>query len=112
MKSSCYTLRMYIPLLGIALVTNAFAADAPAKLEFNRDVRPILSENCFLCHGPDKNNRKAKLRLDVRELATIYSRGLSPLEMGRTGTLAATDHALEIAALIFSGPSPWMADRF
>ncbi len=38
-------------------------------IQFNRDVRPILSENCFLCHGPDKNNRKAKLRLDVREVA-------------------------------------------
>ncbi len=39
------------------------------KLEFNRDIRPILSDNCFKCHGPDKNNRKAKLRLDVREVA-------------------------------------------
>ena len=36
---------------------------------FNRDVRPILSENCYACHGPDKNQRKAKLRLDVREVA-------------------------------------------
>src|SRR4051794_6005208 len=36
------------------------------KLQFNRDVRPILSENCFACHGPDKNKRKAKLRLDDR----------------------------------------------
>ena len=39
------------------------------SIEFNRDVRPILSENCFVCHGHDKNNRKAKLRLDVREVA-------------------------------------------
>ncbi len=37
------------------------------KLEFNRDVRPILSDNCYFCHGPDKNNRKGELRLDVRE---------------------------------------------
>src|SRR5436190_12048357 len=39
------------------------------QIQFNRDVRPILSENCFACHGPDKNQRKAKLRLDVREVA-------------------------------------------
>ncbi|MEC8941223.1 MAG: c-type cytochrome domain-containing protein, partial [Verrucomicrobiota bacterium] len=38
-----------------------------APLSYNRDVRPILAENCFACHGPDKNARKAKLRLDIRE---------------------------------------------
>ena len=53
----------------LALDLPVRAADAPPKLEFNRDVRPILSENCFACHGPDKNSRKGKFRLDVKEEA-------------------------------------------
>ncbi len=43
---------------------------APAAIEYNRDVRPILSENCFPCHGADSAARKAKLRLDHFEDAT------------------------------------------
>jgi hypothetical protein len=52
------------------LAASARAADtAPAPLEYNRDVRPILAENCFRCHGPDSAARKADLRLDRREVA-------------------------------------------
>src|SRR5258708_26615889 len=43
------------------------AAHAGDKIEFDRDIRPILAENCFPCHGPDENKRKAKLRLDRSE---------------------------------------------
>ena len=44
-------------------------ARAAEPLRYNRDIRPILSDNCFACHGPDKNKVTGELRLDVRDLA-------------------------------------------
>src|SRR6476661_7241875 len=42
---------------------------ARAAVDFNREVRPILSEHCYACHGPDEGKRKAGLRLDREEEA-------------------------------------------
>ncbi len=50
-------------------VPKAEPVKAVAKLEYNRDVRPILAETCFACHGPDSAARKGKLRLDQRDAA-------------------------------------------
>src|SRR3989449_5552112 len=52
-----------------AIISAAVAATSSDKISYNRDIRPVLSDNCFFCHGPDKNKRKGKLRLDVREEA-------------------------------------------
>lgn len=60
--------RLSLSAFALMAALNGLAA-AEDKLSFNRDIRPILSENCFSCHGPDKNQRKANLRLDQRESA-------------------------------------------
>src|SRR5678815_501188 len=58
-----------IRTLLLVITTSVSAAGAETSLSYNRDVRPILSDKCFYCHGPDKNHRKAKMRLDIREEA-------------------------------------------
>ncbi len=58
--------------LVVALTFVIFAnlrASESARVEFNRDIRPILSDHCFRCHGPDKAKRKVNLRLDLEEAA-------------------------------------------
>src|SRR5438094_8811138 len=54
------------------------------QVDFTRDVRPILSRHCFKCHGPDEKARKAKLRLDVRDVATAETKsGHRPIVPGK-----------------------------
>lgn len=61
-------------VLATALVSSAVAEESPVQqasepLDFNRDVRPILSDKCYFCHGPDEAKRESGLRLDVRSEA-------------------------------------------
>ena len=67
-KISKISSRFY-QLLILSLPLSVAEPSLSEKIEFNRDVRPILSDNCFYCHGNDPGHRKAKLRLDVREAA-------------------------------------------
>ena len=58
-----------IRLVGLLLTLLLTGTAVAEPLDFNRDIRPILSENCFYCHGQDGNKREADLRLDQRETA-------------------------------------------
>ncbi len=84
-SGGCALLMTVIPLCS----GPAIAADRPG-LEYNRDVRPILAENCFACHGPDSAARKADLRLDRRDEA-IKAGAITPGDTESSELLARTN---------------------
>ncbi len=69
------------PLALVMLTATVVAAEPPVS--FNREVRPILSENCYYCHGTDPNHRKADRRLDTREGALADIDGIKAIVPGK-----------------------------
>jgi mono/diheme cytochrome c family protein len=67
----------------LAVFTTSLNAAPPDKIRFNQHVRPILSGNCFYCHGPDPKHREADLRLDIREGATADLGGYAAIVPGK-----------------------------
>lgn len=58
---------VFIFLVAAAGLSNPTRASEPTRISFNRDIRPILSNHCFFCHGQDNAQRQAELRLDTEE---------------------------------------------
>jgi len=77
--------RLVLLALFVAWQSSLFSAEKkPGGIDFARDIRPLLSDNCFACHGPDAKQRKADLRLDTRDGALSDLGDYSALVPGKS----------------------------
>ena len=81
----------------VAALLGVGTATADDRVDFNFQVRPLLSDRCFFCHGPDEKGRKAKLRLDQRE--DVYA----ARKDGKRVVVAGDAQASELVRRLFSG---------
>src|SRR6478609_4481427 len=72
-----------LAIVAAVCIAVPLTVQAQGKIEYNRDIRPILAENCFACHGPDSAARKASLRVDRREDA-IEAKAIVPGKPGES----------------------------
>src|SRR5262245_65797270 len=79
---------------GLAPAAEPGAPAAKRKVDYNREVRPILAKNCFACHGQDEAKRAKGLRLDLRDSA------LKPLKNGDVAIVAGDPDSSELIARV------------
>jgi len=76
---------LVLTVAGFSIFGGDKEAALPQQVDFNYDIRPILVQKCYLCHGPDPSSRKANLRLDTYEGATALTKeGLKAIDPGHT----------------------------
>ena len=91
-----------LAIFGVNILTGADTD----KVTFNRDIRPIMSDTCFRCHGPDKGSRLAGLRLDIRDEA------LKPTRSGKIPIVPGDPDKSEIIERIFATDAKIMPPKF
>src|SRR6266581_9254965 len=93
-RACSMTLAGLMSLTGINAVAAESLQRGAAKVDFNREIRPILTENCYKCHGPDDGARKSKLRFDLREAA------LKPAKSGKIAIVPGAPEKSEVIARV------------
>src|SRR5438067_7955472 len=90
----------------LAILAAASACGMFGQVRFNRDIRPIMAETCFRCHGPDKNSRMAGMRLDLRDEA------LKPTKSGAVPIVPGDPATSAIVARVFAQDARIMPPAF